>query len=63
MMAPEKARISEKYLFSKIAASAMMINRITTIAIASKGAIRLFIRSVRGSALPMPPHEPHISPC
>ena len=63
MMVPEKARISEKYLFSKTAAVEMMTNRLATIAIASKGATRLFILSVNGSALPMPPHEPHRSPC
>ncbi|SFM10463.1 hypothetical protein SAMN04487963_1130 [Marinobacter zhejiangensis] len=30
---------------------------------ASIGAMRLFILSVSGSALPIPPQDPHINPC
>lgn len=63
MMALENASISEKYLFSNRADTPMIPNRIITREIANRGAIRLFILSVNGSAFPMPPHEPQSSPC
>lgn len=62
IIALEKARSSVKYLFSKRAARLMIISKAITSMIAKMGAALLFIRSVKGSAFPIPPHEPHINP-
>lgn len=40
----------------------MIISKAITSMIAKMGAALLFIRSVKGSAFPIPPHEPHINP-
>lgn len=40
----------------------MIVSKTITSMIAKMGAVLLLIRSVRGSAFPIPPQEPHISP-
>lgn len=62
MIALENASNSLKWVLFKSAANETIISNEKVNTIASTGAIRLFIRSVKGSARPIPPHAPHISP-
>tara|TARA_R100000656_G_scaffold124050_1_gene101381 strand:+ start:1402 stop:1593 length:192 start_codon:yes stop_codon:yes gene_type:complete len=62
MIALEKANSSLKYGL-RVADEKIIITNSETIKIAARiGAIRLFTLSVIGSALPMPPHDPHNKP-
>ncbi|KZK68782.1 hypothetical protein A1L58_17910 [Shewanella baltica] len=62
IIALEKARSSVKCLFSNRAARLMIVSKAITSIIAKMGAVLLLIRSVKDSAFPIPPQEPHISP-
>ncbi len=62
MIAPEKAIICEKWGDGVNADTPTIINKQNTVPSASNGAALLSIRSVIGSAFPMPPHDWHIKP-
>lgn len=62
MIALEKANNSLKYELRVADEKPIIMSKETTSTIASAGAMRLFILSVMGSALPIPPQEPHNKP-